>query len=44
MAVHIYMNDLGRRLKDDLFGQEQMDAIYPGMQADPLDGYDYAVR
>lgn len=43
VQVHISMGAIGKRLKEDLYGAEIMETVYPGLSIDPVAGYDFAV-
>lgn len=44
ISVHISLGPYGQRLKTDLYGQEIMDSVFPGMSCEPQAGYDFAVQ
>mmetsp|Transcript_53026 Transcript_53026/g.105218 ORF Transcript_53026/g.105218 Transcript_53026/m.105218 type:complete len:323 (-) Transcript_53026:224-1192(-) len=43
VAVHISLGAVGAKIKTDYFGQEVIEATFPGMTLDPEAGFDFAV-
>jgi len=43
VTVNISLGAVGARLREDLYGNEIMESVYPGMSVEPDSGFDFAI-